>query len=136
MNLRRTIKSLRGHDIKKVTLRTDEINTLKNNITEATESETVENVILNCLSIYRAKTTKEGFYINTIANLILTNVGDTLVLQEKFKKFLIAVLEDSILTVDPSDITKTKGFYTGWIVSQVLDELGAKLNDNGDVVYK
>jgi len=145
MNLTKEIKTLKGHTLHKAIFITEELDALpkkENGEPDLSklENENAENVILNCLSLYQATTTKEGFYINTIANLILTREKDTLEIKDKLKKFLADVLEKSILRKDKEASkeqgrTLTKGLYSAWIISQVVSELGASLNDKDEIVY-
>lgn len=140
MNLTKEIKTLRSESLKKAIFDKDELDALpiKENgqpDMSSIKNENVENVILNCLSLYQAETAKDGFYINAIANLILTREKDTLELKSKFNKFLIKVLEKSVLRPDHSNEGKTHGVYISWIISQVLVELGAELNENGEITY-
>ena len=140
MNLLKEIKTLRGDSLKKAIFDTDELDALPRKENgqpdlASIKNENVENVILNCLSMYQAETIKDGFYINAIANLILTREKDTLELKSKFNKFLIKILEKSILRPDTSSKGNTRGVYISWMISQVLVELGAKLNENGELTY-
>jgi hypothetical protein len=99
--------------------------------TEKLEKETVGNVILNCLSIYRCKDRKEGFYVNTIAQSVIAK-GQNVELKDKFHEFLIELLDGSIMrekeTKDERGNTRkeTTGVYAGWVIAQVLDEMGLK----------
>lgn len=140
MNLTKEIKTLRGESLKKAIFDKDELDALPRKENgqpdmSSIENENVENVILNCLSMYQAETAKDGFYINAIANLILTREKDTLELKSKFNKFLVKVLEKSILRPDHSNEGQTTGVYISWMISQVLLELGAKLNENDEITY-
>lgn len=145
MNLTKEIKSLRGETFKKAIFITEELDALpkkENGEPDISkiDNETVENVILNCLSLYQATTTKEGFYINTIANLILTKEKDTLELKNKLRDFLIIVLEKSILQRDDIATKEQgkkvqKGVYSAWIISQIVSELGGTLNEKDEIVY-
>jgi len=142
MNLKKEIKSLKGQPLKKAIFVSEELEALpkingKPDLSSI-ENETVGNVIINCLSFCQAKTVKEGFYINTIANLILTSEEETLELKIKFREFLVNVLEKSILQKNDeqeSGEAKMKGIYASWIISQVVSELGATLNDNDEIIY-
>ena len=145
MNLSKEIKSLRGETFKKAIFITEELDALPTKENgepdmSGVDNETVENVILNCLSLYQATSTKEGFYMNSIANLILTKEKDTIELKDKLKKFLVTVLEKSILQKD-EDASKEqckkvqKGVYSAWIISQVTNELGGTLDDKDEIVF-
>jgi len=146
MKLSKEIKSLRGESFRQAVFIQEEINKLPKGKDgkpdlSGISNENVENVILNCLALYQEVTSaKEGFYVNTIANLILTKEKDEIELQSKFRKFLIEVLESSIMrteTVTDGDkeVKKQKGIYSGWIISQVLSELGVTVNEEGEIVY-
>jgi len=83
--------------------------------------ETVRNVFINCLAQYQIKDRKEVFYVTTTAQAILETEGETVELKEKFKKFLIEVLYESVVQeVDG----KSSGVYFSWVISQALQELG------------
>ena len=145
MNVSKEIKSLRGQSFPQAVFIKEDIDRLPKNKEGSPDNsrvgnENVENVILNCLALYQVKTTKEGFYLNAIANLILTKEKDEIELQSKFKKFLIAVLEESIMKTEIIDedgkkVRTRKGLYSGWIISQVLSELGVKISEEGEIIY-
>jgi len=103
---------------------------------EELEEETVGNIILNCLTAYAVKDKKEGFYINLIANTILNyKEGEEIEFKDKIKKFLIGVLEESMVRKTKTEDEKgkekeeVKGFYAGWLVCQVLASLGVEAED-------
>lgn len=145
MKLTKSIKSLRGESFKQAVFIKEDLDKLpkdKNGKPDLSTvgDENIENVILNCLALYQVKTTKEGFYLNAIANLILTKEKDEIELQSKFRKFLIEVLESSIMKTEIIDegekkVETRKGIYSGWIISQVLSELGVKISDEGEIIY-
>ncbi len=145
MKLTKEIKNLRGETFKQAVFIKEDIDKLPKNKDGSPDmssigNENIENVILNCLSLYQVKTTVEGFYLNAIANLILTKEKDEIELQSKFRKFLIKVLEESVMKTEiveenEKKIEKRKGIYSGWIVSQVLVELGVSIDDEGNIVY-
>lgn len=143
MNYQRKIKSLRGEEYPKSFPTDKEMGRLpkiKNpqnpNLPlvpdpEKLEKETVGNVILNCLAYHKCKDRKEGFYVNMVAQSVIGK-GEKVELKDKLKEFLIEVLDDSIMR---EKITKDEkgnehkevvGVYVGWIIAQVLDELGVK----------
>jgi hypothetical protein len=98
---------------------------------EKLEKETIGNVIINCLSYYKCKDRKEGFYVNLVAQSVIAK-GNAIELKDKLKEFLIDILDQSIMrekiTKDEKGIERkeTIGLYVGWIIAQVLDELGVK----------
>ncbi len=139
MDLKKEIKTLKGEKMAKSFLSPKEIEklpTLKDGSPDLSqaESETVENVILNCLSNYVVNDRKEGYYINAIAQLILTNEKE-FELKEKFKSFLIDVLSDQILRKETEKDENgkekeiIKGLYRAWVIAQVLGELGVDYSE-------
>lgn len=97
-------------------------------IAEKDMPETVGNVILNCLMMIPGETKLDGFYANAIAQIIFGNEREV-ELNEKFKKFLISHLDKSILRiVKTKDKEELRGLYAGWIIAQVLEEIGEKLD--------
>jgi hypothetical protein len=99
--------------------------------TDKLERETVGNVIINCLANHMCQDRKEGFYVNLIAQSVIAK-GSAVELKDNIKEFLIEVLDDSIMrqkvTKDEKGNEKKEmiGLYAGWVISQVLDELGVK----------
>lgn len=86
--------------------------------------ETVGNVILNCLAMIPGETKIHGFYANAIAQLIFGDERE-IELKDKFKTFLSSHLEKSIIkTIKNGDKEEVRGLYAGWIISQVLEEMG------------
>lgn len=91
--------------------------------------ETVGNVILNCLALVPVETKLDGFYSNTIAQRIFDDQRE-IELKEKLKKFLTSLLERAIMQyVSKDDKTEMKGVYAGWVISQVLEEVGEKFDE-------
>ena len=96
------------------------------------EKETVQDVILNCIANYKCENKTEGFYINMIAQHVIDPKAE---LKDKLKKFLIEVLESQIwknkTTKDKNgnETVEQVGLYAGWIISQVLQELGVGEED-------
>lgn len=145
MKLLKEIKNLRGQTFRQAIFIKEDLDKIpkdKNGQPDFSTvgNENIENVILNCLSLYQVKTTKESFYLNAIANIILTREKDEIELQSKFRKFLIEVLESSIMKTEITEnegkkVESRKGIYSGWIISQVLAELGVKISDEGEIVY-
>lgn len=143
MNYGKQIKTLRGETYPKSFPRDKEINQLPKISnpqnpklpsvpdTDKLERETIGNVIINCLANHLCQDRKEGFYVNLIAQSVIGK-GQNVELKDKVKEFLIEILDDSIMrqkiTKDEKGNEKkeTIGLYAGWVVSQVLDELGVK----------
>lgn len=102
--------------------------------TDKLEKETIADVILNCLGAHKCESKKEGFYINMIAEHVIGGDGKT-ELKDKLKKFLIEVLEDSIMKIETTkdkngnETKQESGIYAGWIISQVLKEMGVEAED-------
>lgn len=90
------------------------------------------NVVLNCLAAHKCENKKEGFFINMIAAHVMDPKAE---LKDKLQKFLIEVLEDSIHRIektkdkDGKETEIERGVYAGWIVSQILAELGVEAED-------
>jgi hypothetical protein len=95
------------------------------------EVETVGNVILNACTGYVSKLKKDGFYINTIANSIITyKEGEEI----EFKKPILEFLEEVLIeaTVHETETKgddgkmkkEIKGFYSAWMIAKVFEELG------------
>jgi len=90
--------------------------------------ETVGNIILNCISMVPVESKLDGFYSNAIAQ-ILFGTEREIEFNEKFKKFLSSHLEKSIIKmVKKGDKEEFQGLYSGWVISQVLEELGEKFD--------
>ncbi len=127
IDLDKKIVSLRGEEVVKSFPTQKEIDALPKKDGEPDmsklEKETVGNIILNCLANYIVKDRKEGFYINALAQIVIK--GGKVNLKEKFKKFLIEVLDDSILRVEKvNGKEQKKGIYVGWAIAQVEQEIG------------
>ena len=133
MNLSKKLKNLKGEDYSKSFPNRKEMEKLGkdkegNYKVDKLERETIGNVIINCLTMYRCENKKEGFYVNAIAQSIIS--GDKEIkLKDKFVKFLVEILEDSIMK-KPTKNSKgeeiQEGLYAGWVIAQVLQELGIK----------
>lgn len=141
IDYKRKIKTLRGEEMPKNFPNQKEIDALphiKNrqgievpNL-DKLERETVGNVIINCLAFYSCQDKKEGFYVNMIAESIISNKGEKVELKDKLKTFLLEVLDKSILREKKekdktgNETTREVGVYSGWVIAQVLEELGVK----------
>jgi len=136
MNPNKKILNLRGEEIPKSFPTQKELDKLpKNKLGQPDlsklERETVGNVILNCLANYIVKDKKEGFYINLIAQSILSGEKN-IRFKDKIKKFLIEVLDEMTLRREiekdekGKKVEKTKGLYAAWAIAQVKQELGVK----------
>jgi hypothetical protein len=132
-NFNQKIKNLRGEEVPKSLPTRKELDKLpkdkdgKPDLSKL-ERETVGNIILNCLANYIVRDRKEGFYINSIAQSILS--GDKKIeFKDKFKKFLIEVLDDMTHRRETEKDDKgekkeiEKGLYAAWAISQVKQEL-------------
>ena len=146
MNYKKQILSLRGETFPKTFATQKEINKLprKKNPNdpkgadipdiEKLECETVGNVILNCLATHKCENRKEGFYINMIAEHVIGG-NEKAELKAKLKDFLIEILEDSIMRIEKvkdksgNETKEEKGLYAGWIIAQVLREMGVEEGD-------
>jgi len=132
MNPNKKILSLRGEEIPKSFPTQAELNRLPKtkigqpDITKL-ERETVGNIILNCLANYVVKDRKEGFYINLIAQSILSG-NKKIEFKDKIKRFLIDVLDEMTLRREKNKDGKEeqKGLYAAWAIAQVKEEVLGK----------
>lgn len=138
MNLDKKILSLKGEEIPKSFPTKKDIDNLPkdeqgNPDMTKLEKETVGNIILNSLMNYVVQDKREGFYINTIAQSVIS--GGKVEFKDKLKNFLVEVLEDAIMRKDIEEVEKdgkkvkqekVKGLYVAWAIAQVLNELGIK----------
>ena len=109
MNLDKKILSLQGEEIPKSFPTKKDIDNLPkdkqgNPDMDKLEKETVGNIILNSLMNYVVQDKKEGFYINTIAQLVI--LGGKVELKDKLKNFLVEVLEDAMMRKDVEEVEK------------------------------
>jgi len=89
--------------------------------------ETVGNVILNTIAMLPVDNKLEGFYSNAIAQIIFGDEREV-ELKDKFKNFLSSHLEKAIIRIVKKDNKEEmQGLYAGWIISQVLEEIGEKI---------
>ena len=130
MNLNRIIKNLKGREVSVSPnlLSRQEIEELpkdddgKLDMTKL-PNETVRSVVLNCLAAYPVSDKREVFYLNAIAGSVLEK--DEVEFKEKYQKFLVKVLEESTFRKEKDgEKDVIKGIYFGWVIAQVLDELG------------
>ena len=130
MNCNKSILNLKGETYPKSFPSYKELEAIKNDISKL-ERETIGNVILNCLTNYVVQDRKEGFYINLIAQSLLSN-NEKIEFKDKIQKFLIDVLNEQTLIRKKvkdekgEEKEEIKGLYQGWVISQVLQELGVK----------
>jgi hypothetical protein len=141
MDYTKKLKDLRGNEFPKTFPSQKEMDALprkKNRVgqeepdIDKLEKETIGNIILNCLATHKCEDRKEGFYINLVADSVLGGAksGE---LKDKYYKFMIEVLEDSIIRDekikgdDGKEKTVNKGVYAGWLIAQVLTALGEKI---------
>lgn len=128
-NPNKKILNLRGEEMPKSFPTQRELNNLpkdKNGQPDLSklERETIGNIILNCLANYVVKDRKEGFYINLIANKLLSK-DDKIELDDKLKTFLIDVLDEMTFRREKNKDGKEeqKGLYAGWAIWQVKEEI-------------
>ena len=126
MNPTKTIKNLKGETYPKSFPSSKELEAIKND-TSKLERETIGNVILNCLTNFIIQDKKEGYYINLIAQSILSS-DKKIEFKNGIQKFLIDVLDNQTLRREKTKEGKEeiRGLYQGWVISQVLQELGVK----------
>ena len=102
---------------------------------EKLEKETVGNVILNCLTNYIVQDRKEGFYINLIAQSLLT-ADKKFEFKEKIKKFLVELLDEQTLRREKTKVKnekgveeekeEVKGLYQAWVIALIKNEFLSK----------
>ena len=92
--------------------------------------DTVRNVILQCLNYSSPKDASGGFMVNLIGQDIV-RADKEITLRPKMKEFLVEVLKEQIFKEETDKEGKSvqKGIYKGWVIAQVLDELGEKLEE-------
>ena len=131
MNPNKTIKNLRGEEYPKSFPNSREMEAIQNDISKL-ERETIGNVILNCLTNFIIQDKKEEDYINLIAQSILSS-DKKIEFKNGIQKFLIDVLNEQTLIRKKvkdekgGEKEEIKGLYQGWVISQILEELGEKL---------
>lgn len=130
MNLNRTIKNLKGEEVlvafptRETLLSLPKDNEGNPDLTKL-PYETVRDVILNCLSKYEIEDKREMFYTQTIAQQVL-EADKEVDLKDNLRKFLVKVLEKSAIRKEND---KTSGVYYGWVIAQVLEELGETVDN-------
>jgi len=136
------IVNLRGKPFPKTFPTPEEMNILpKNDFGQPDrtklEEETMGNIILNCLGNYIVRDKRNGFYVNTIAQSIVSAISDKkkIDFKDKIRKFLIEVLDDQTMVMETVETGKgkekeeeevTKGLYAAWAIAQIKQELGIK----------
>ena len=136
MNLSKKIVNLRGEEIPKTFPSREEVNNLPKLSNgqpnqDLLERETIRNIILNCLINYVVEDKKEGWYINLIAQSLISDKKE-IDFKDKIMKFLIDVLDNQTMRremvkdKDDKEKEEIKGLYAGWVIAQVKQELGIK----------
>jgi hypothetical protein len=143
MNYQTKIKTLRGEEYPKSFPQQREVDKLpmkkdKSGVEfpdqDKLERETVGNVILNCLTVYRCEDRKDGYYVNLIAQTIIGSNGKDVILKDKLKEFLIEVMDKSIMKEEikkdakGNETKEQTGIYAGWVLSQCLTEMGVTID--------
>jgi hypothetical protein len=132
MNLKKEIKTLVGGVVNKSFPSKDDIEKVKSEKkieqvkTDDLPSDTVENVIMNCLTQYAVEDPKEVFDVQIAANFVLSEDPEK-EFTDRIKNFLVKkVLPQATIRneKDENGKTTTKGVYTSWVIVQVLAELG------------
>ena len=138
MNLNKKILDLRGEEILKSLPSQRDIEKLPKTLDNQPdltklEKETIGNVIFNCLSGYVVADKKEGWYVDLIAQSLLSSTDGKIEFKEKIRNFLINVLDNQTMRreMDIDEETKRekeiqKGLYVAWVIVQVKKELGIK----------
>ena len=123
MNPNKTIKNLRGEEYPKSFPNSREMEAIQNDISKL-ERETIGNVILNCLTNFIIQDKKEGYYINLIAQSILSS-DKKIEFKNGIQKFLIDVLDNQTLRREKTKEGKEeiKGLYQGWVINQCEQEI-------------
>lgn len=131
INLDKKILTLRGEEVGKSFPTQEEVESLpkkENGEPDISKlgKETYGNIILNSLASYIIRDKKEGFYINTLAQIVIN--GGEVELKEKFKKFLIRVLDDATIRMEKTkNGEEKKGIYVAWAIAQIEKDLGVKV---------
>jgi len=102
------------------------------------ERDTVGNIIINCLSRHIGESRKEGFYVNMIAEAVITamEAKRRVNLKDKLLSFLVDAVDKQAIRKNEKADEKPKpgqkeepemiGTYAGWVIAQVLQELGVE----------
>lgn len=143
-NLKRVITNLRGMELPVTIPRKEDIERIKKEkdikdvMIDDLPRETVQDVILNCLSAHKPTDKRDIFLVNKIANWVLQEPDEEEgygELKDKLFNFLVdEVLPNAIIYAEEEKSKddkkekgdKNKGIYYGWIIAQVYDELGIK----------
>lgn len=128
LDLSKRIKNFRGEDITmsfptKAMLDGLPLNSNNKPDLSKLPKETYRNLILNCLANYIIKDKRENFYINALAQLIIDENKKSLNLKNKFKNFLISVLNDSVLQKNDKEVIS--GIFPSWNIGPILRDLNA-----------
>ena len=93
---------------------------------EGVKYETIGDVILNSLNHYSGETKIDGWYANSLAQLILNSKeNEEIEIKEKYKSYLKRVLDKSIIQIikNKEGATAVIGIYPAWVISEVLSEI-------------
>lgn len=144
-NLKKLIKDLKGDDIPMSFPTKSDVEKIKNEkklkdvkdvLVDDLPKETIQNVIINCLSHYEPTDKKEVFLINNIATWALSdpdkdgNFGE---LKDKLYNFLVDDVLDFATIYREVELKnhkreetekKKNGLYPAFIMFQVYNELG------------
>jgi hypothetical protein len=93
---------------------------------EGIKYETIGDVILNSLNHYSGENRLDGFYANSLAQLIINSKeNEEIELKEKYKSYLKKIFDKSIIQVikNKDGNTAVMGIYPAYIISQVLLEV-------------
>ena len=129
-NLKRELKSLKGETYPMSFVSNIDIERTKDEkkIAEVKMTdlprETVQNVLINCVSNYSVKNNKEVFTLNTVAQAIINDKLDDLS-PELFSFLTKQVLPASVNREEEVDGKMVeKGLYKAWVIVQIYNELG------------
>lgn len=139
MNLKKQITTLRGETYPMSYPSETDIELVKKEkgITEVLMTdlprETVENVLINCLTNYAVKDKKEVFLVQSAALWVNSHEETKELITEKIKNFLgNKVLPQSTLRTEKdgdAEAEKKVGLYASWVMAQVYNELGIEQED-------
>lgn len=140
INLNKVIKTLKGETARMSYPSRKIVDALpKNKNAEPDYSklpdETIKNIILCCLENYKVEERREAFYVNMIAESVLGAEKGIVDMKDKLNRFLVKVLNSMMIKAEKdtkekeNQDNKNTGIYWGWVIAQVLTEMGLDEND-------
>lgn len=117
MNVKKIVKNIKGADMKFSFPKDEE---------EKKLSDTIGNVLLNCLSAFPITHRREVFMVQKLGNKILTGLDTetgAVEISDREKKFLETVI-DSATYRKAEGKTECEGIYLPVVIAQVMEEVG------------